>query len=353
MSDPFSFFKERFAYGRSVIGNIKDFSVFDLEARPKRVFLREEAKELIEMLALYVLSKLSQSVLVLGLRGTGKTSNVLVAAEAAKVEDGATVFYVNLRTANTYTKIYTAFTGRNGRGLSWSELLDDIVEACSQPPCIVVLDDLLYSLSRRSKAFTVVVTQDYHFEEKLSESVKSSLLPHILFFREYQQRELYEILKLRAEDGLAEWDDAALRHLAALVARDFRGDARVAIRALYYLGLNAKWGEGDIQRALSLASKEIERDALEKLLFKDLVVLFFVTKDEDTVEAYAHAEQFLRDHGLSMSKPTFFKTLSYLQGLGLIFLAKKKANRSYTYEVKHLLADPDVVSQILEKHLRT
>jgi len=54
-----------------------------------------------------------------------------------------------------------------------------------------------------------------------------------------------------------------------------------------------------------------------------------------------------------MSKPTFFKTLSYLQGLGLIFLAKKKANRSYTYEVKHLLADPDVVSQILEKHLRT
>jgi len=338
--------------------------VFELDAKPRRVFVREEMKQIINYLAYYLISKVPESVLVLGFRGTGKTASVLASVDAAGNKGGGTVFYVNMREARTVNEVYGVFTGKKGRGLSSSELLTEITKLCASPPSFVVLDeadfafpkmldDLLYSLTRRTKAFVIMVSQDLHLFEKLSESVKSSLLPHILFFREYQQRELYEILKLRAEDGLAEWDDAALRHLAALVARDFRGDARVAIRALYYLGLNAKWGEGDIQRALSLASKEIERDALEKLLFKDLVVLFFVTKDEDTVEAYAHAEHFLRDHGLSMSKPTFFKTLSYLQGLGLIFLAKKKANRSYTYEVKHLLADPDVVSQILEKHLRT
>jgi len=99
-----------------------------------------------------------------------------------------------------------------------------------------MIDELLFALSRRTQSFTVIVAQNFRFLERLSDSVRSSLLPRVLIFKEYTQDELYQILKMRAEDGLLSHDDVSLRLLSALVARDYRGDARVAIRALFYLG---------------------------------------------------------------------------------------------------------------------
>jgi len=85
-------------------------------------------------------------------------------------------------------------TLRIGRGLSSSELLSGIVRACATPPVFIVLDDadfaenemideLLFALSRRTQSFTVIVAQNFRFLERLSDSVRSSLLPRVLIFQ--------------------------------------------------------------------------------------------------------------------------------------------------------------------------
>jgi cell division control protein 6 len=363
MEDPEKLLEKSLGKIKQETGIIKDFSVFELDAKPRRVFVREEMKQIINYLAYYLISKVPESVLVLGFRGTGKTASVLASVDAARNKGGGMVFYVNMREARTMNEVYGVFTGKTGRGLSSSELLTEITKLCASPPSFVVLDeadfafpkmldDLLYSLTRRTKAFVIMVSQDLHLFEKLSDSVRSSLQPHVLFFREYTQEELYEILKLRAEDGLTEWDDTALRLLSALVTKDYRGDARVAIRALYY---TAKWGKGwgsdVVENAVKEAVKDIERDTVNRLSVRDLITLLSVVEAEDTASAYSKASEMLSKIGFSNSKPTFFRTLSYLQSLGLIVLVKKKVNKTYTFEAKSLLSDPSIVREALERAL--
>ncbi len=56
---------------------------------------------------------------------------------------------------------------------------------------------------------------------------------------------------------------------------------------------------------------------------------------------------FLRE----VSKSTFFRSVSYLQNIGLITLIKKKIGRYYTMESQILLSDATIVSGELRKRL--
>ncbi len=183
------------------------------------------------------------------------------------------------------------------------------------------------------------------------ESVKSSLQPDHIVFHEYSADEIREILKMRAKEGLNEYDKEALGLLSALLVRDYRSDARIGIKALEILGRINIWDEDSIITALKQAYVEVEGETLKNLGDRDLLILAALIKNQDTNKAYVEVSA--SNHLLlrGVSKSTFFQSVNYLQNLGLITLIKKKIGRYYTMESQILLSDESIVNAELRKRL--
>lgn len=94
-------------------------------------------------------------------------------------------------------------------------------------------------ITRRTKANLILLTQKvYWYENMNDERVKSSLHPDHIVFHEYSTEETWEILGMRAKEGLNEYDKEALGRLAALLVRDYTGDERIGMKSLEILGRN-------------------------------------------------------------------------------------------------------------------
>ena len=74
-------------------------------------------------------------------------------------------------------------------------------------------------------------------------------------------------------------------------------------------------------------------------------------RNQDSNKAYAEVSCSDNIFLKGMSKSTFFRTVNYLQNLGLITLIKKKVGRYYTVESQTLLSDESIVSVELRKRL--
>jgi cell division control protein 6 len=185
---------------------------------------------------------------------------------------------------------------------------------------------------------------------RIDESTYSSLLPLKLYFADYKPEEIYQILKMRAEDGLYKWDDEALRRIAALIVRDYRSDTRIAIKALLKLAISDKWNDENVKRAVEEASREVEALTLNELRNRDLITLYIVLKIRETSKAYPVFNTYMAKYeGRFLTKPVFFRTLNYLQNLGLITQVKKRAGRSYTIEIDPLIDEKTVEKEIHER----
>ena len=191
----------------------------------------------------------------------------------------------------------------------------------------------------------------YWYKNMNDESVKSSLQPDHIVFHEYSTEEIREILKMRAKEGLNEFDKESLGLLSALLVRDYRSDARIGIKALEILGRNNKWDEDSAITALKQAYVEVEGETLKNLGDRDLLILAALIKNQDTNKAYSEVSA--SNHLLlrGVSKSTFFQSVNYLQNLGLVTLIKKKIGRYYTMESQILLSDESIVNAELRKRL--
>jgi len=158
-------------------------------------------------------------------------------------------------------------------------------------------------------------------------------------------------LKMRAKEGLNEFDKESLGLLSALLVRDYRSDARIGIKALEILGRNNRWDEDSVATALKQAYIEVEGETLKNLGDRDLLILAALIKNQDTNKAYSEVS--VSNHLLlrGVSKSTFFQSVNYLQNLGLVTLIKKKIGRYYTMESQILLSDESIVSGELRKRL--
>lgn len=99
--------------------------------------------------------------------------------------------------------------------------------------------DLLYLLARSANNYMAVLLSNHpRFLSRLDESIRSSLQPEMVHFRNYNAIEVRQILEDRAQLGLRKAPHALLGQIAALTARTTNSDVRVAIKTLYYLALD-------------------------------------------------------------------------------------------------------------------
>jgi len=204
--------------------------------------------------------------------------------------------------------------------------------------------DFLYHLTRSTRASIMLLAQNVQVSKRIDDATYSSFLPTKVYFKEYGADELYQILRMRAEDGLNEWDDATLKLVAAVMARDYRGDARIAIRALFRVAVSNAWRDEERARmAVAEASREVEEMSLRELKDHNLLVLYAVSKARETNKAYNIFNEYARTvQHRAYSKTAFFRALNHLQNLGLITQVKKRVGRYFTIEVDLLIDEKKV-----------
>lgn len=130
-------------------------------------------------------------------------------------------------------------------------------------PFVLILDNIdrlepkdidfsLYNLCDLRKTGLVCIGYSMDFLQKLEDRVKSRLNPRIIECPAYSRKELFHILKERAEHGLEKhnWDDRILKKIVGLA----NGDARMAIQTLRNA---ANYAENEKSPRIKI--KELER----------------------------------------------------------------------------------------------
>ena len=357
--NPKSFMAAKLTSRAKETSNMKNAQAFNIGYTPNEILIRTELERVTDDLADYVNLGLPRHIIIYGSKGSGKTLSALIMAKALRDTKAVPYFYINVRENPTSTKIYRNIARLFGKGHEVEEVrsrCDSMLSGKS----LLILDeidflqdyDVLYHITRHTKANLILLTQKvYWYKNMNDESVKSSLQPDHIVFHEYSADEIREILKMRAKEGLNEYDKEALGLLSALLVRDYRSDARIGIKALEILGRINIWDEDSIITALKQAYVEVEGETLKNLGDRDLLILAALIKNQDTNKAYSEVS--VSDHLLlrGVSKSTFFQSVNYLQNLGLVTLIKKKIGRYYTMESQILLSDESIVNAELRKRL--
>ena len=339
---------------------IKDFRVFDFNYIPEQPLMRDEAKPLIDALLRYTATGIPNHLLIFGSRGSGKTLMVKYASQLLGQHDhkpGLTFAYANCRHHNTSFKILAKLLNARPRGCSLDELWDRF---CRQHAgqVVFVLDevdlisdkdrnkDILYLISRSSENYmAVLLSNNPRFLSNLDESIRSTLQPELLHFRNYNAKEILEILKDRARSGIVKPPRQALPQIAALTARNTNSDVRVAIKTLYYLALEPRV---NVTELFERARRDIVRDVLADLNDRNLLILRAAAKvSMPYVKAvYQQYRELSRQlHEEPFSYVYFYANLSFLQSLGLILLLSTKVGRTYTNRIQ-VLFDAELLAAI-------
>ena len=334
---------------------IRDFRVFDFNYIPDQPVMRDEVRPLVDACLRYLRTGIANNLFVFGGRGSGKTLMVRYVGHLLDTQQNAAVLYVNCRTHNTSFKILANLLGVRPRGFSIDELWHRFSDAHPER-LILVLDevdlisdkdrhkDLLYLLARSPNNYmTILLSNHPKFLTRLDESIRSSLQPEMIHFRNYDANEICEILIDRAKQGLRELPRATLPEIAALTARTTNSDVRVAIKSLYYWALTPKTSVRDL---FENARRDVLRDVVTDLSDQSLLILRasldcpepFVKR---VYEAYCRACS--AQHETPFSYVHFYSSLSYLQSIGLILLLSTKVGRTYTNRLQ-LLVDSELLA---------
>lgn len=358
--DPKAFMAKILEETSKELANLKNDEVFDASYIPNKIMMREEANELAKAIGEYAYSGVPNPLLIYGAKGSGKTLIALTLANNVKTNTNTNIFYVNAQENSNSKKIYRKITNMKSKSQSIEEVRDAFDKKI-KGKAIIILDEvdfltdyeILYHVSRYTHADLIMLTSKVFWYKDLADaSVRSSLLPEQIYFRDYNSNEIAEILLSRAEDGLNNYDEGSIRLLSASVVKDYASDARMGIEALRLVGRANKWDEEYVKKALKLANKKIEKQSLVNLNDRDLLVLASLINNEDTIYAYNQIRAMDYPAVKGISKSTFFQSSHHLQNLGLITLTKKKLNQTYTMEAPTLLSDPLLVSMELKRRFQ-
>ncbi|MBK8270286.1 MAG: hypothetical protein IPK83_19120 [Planctomycetes bacterium] len=203
--------------------------------------------------------------------------------------------------------------------------------------------DILYLLARSPKNYmTVLLSNHPKFISKLDESVRSSLQPEMLHFRNYDAKEILDILQDRARAGLHTFQESDLAQIAALTARSTNSDVRVAIKTLYHVAMEEAT---HIEGVFNRARRDLLMDVLNDLNDRNFLILQAAseTREPFVKDVYARYRRLSREAGDEpFSYVYFYSSLSYLQSIGLILLLSTKVGRIYTNRIQ-LLLEPETL----------
>lgn len=342
---------------------IRDFRVFDFNHIPEQPLMREEVKPVVDACLRYLKTGIPNHMFIFGSRGSGKTLMLKFIQRLLNKQPQAGVMYVNCRQHNTSFKILAHLLGVRPRGCSLDELWMRFCLAHAGP-LIFILDevdlmsdkdrhkDILYLLARAPNSYMAVLLSNHpKFLSRLDESIRSSLQPETIHFRNYDADQVRAILEDRARAGLHEWSESTLARIAALTVSTTNADVRVAIKALYYLALEHS---DDVHTVFERARRDLIVDVLADLNDQNLLILMAIAESPEPFvkTVYERYRQLaLQYHEEPFSYVHFYTSLSYLQSIGLILLLSTQVGRTYTNRLE-LLFDPGLLHSIWETRLQ-
>ena len=336
---------------------ITNYSVFDFNYIPDEPLMREEVKPVVDACLRYLKTGIANHLFLFGSRGSGKTLMIKYIQRLLTKRENVDVLYVNCRPHNTSFKVLAHLLGVRPRGCSLDELWARFTELYGRR-LILVLDevdllsdkdrhkDILYLLARSANNYmTILLSNHPKFLNRLDESIRSSLQPELVHFRNYDAHEVLEILRDRARLGLRHASQAMLAQIAALTARTTNSDVRVALKTLYYAALEQN---ENVQQVFDRARRDLLRDVLADLNDQNLLILKAAaeTPEPFVKEIYTCYRRLSHEESEQpFSYVYFYTSLSYLQSVGLILLLSTKVGRTYTNRIQ-LLFDPALLEAI-------
>jgi cell division control protein 6 len=265
----------------------RDERVFEIDYVPETFKHRETQMETLQYaLRPAVRGSRPLNAVVRGPPGTGKTTSVLKLFDELATRSGIHTVRVNCQVNSTryavFSQLFRSMFDYEppASGISFKSLFEDITDELveNDDVLVVALDDVnylfyeneasdsLYSLLRAheeqggARVGVIVISSDPDLDvmDELDSRVQSVFRPEDVYFNVYDEREIYDILRARADRGFHDGvlDDDTLSYVAELTADS--GDLRVGIDLLRRAGLNAE------MRASRVVEREDVDDAYEK-----------------------------------------------------------------------------------------
>jgi cell division control protein 6 len=285
-----------------------------------------------------------------GKSGTGKTSCVkFLINQLTEHSPSVLPVYVNCwenpTKAAIYNKIIEAMElPLPRRGLSADELLERVLQYIKNynKPVLLVLDELdglkqqelLYIIGRANEKQGVLfgiigISNNPQFISKLDPRTRSSLRFSDLEFKEYNEEQLFAILKDRAMLGLSpnSWDERLLRKIARNVDD---GSARVALEHLWKAAKHAE-NKGaskiSLQHLADSAEEENIREGARVSGTESKIIEVLKGGRITTNELYDLLES-------DKSKRHFMNYLVQLEKKGIIILEEQTVGNGERYKPK-------------------
>ncbi len=266
----------------------RDERVFEIDYVPETFYHREEQRDgLTYALRPAVRGSRPLNVMARGPPGTGKTTAILKLFDELRGQSGVNVARVNCQVDSTRYAVFSRLFEEMFNyepptsGISFKKLFGQITETLVEDDevLVVALDDVnylfyeneasdtLYSLLRAHEAHSgakigvILVSSDLDLNiiEELDTRVQSVFRPEEIYFPNYDEPEIVDILQERVDRGFHEGvcGPTVLDRVAELTAES-GGDLRVGIDLLRRAGLNAE------MRASTQVEQEDVEAAYEK-----------------------------------------------------------------------------------------
>ena len=252
----------------------KDESKLDMNYIPEKLPYREKELSLLSQLFLTLLThpnSISRKVLITGKTGIGKTVTIklfgmLLEEVGIKRSVSIKVIHVNCRKERTNYKVLikiirTLNSNFPKRGYSLQDLIETMNEILNQHNLhlLIVLDelcylinnggDLVYSLTRVNddsinslqRLSIIGIVRDISCLNNLDVSTLSTLQRNIIKFNSYTEKQIFDIIKYRAELSLKEntFSDEIIKGISEIVINN--GDIRQGLNLLWKSAKIAKY----------------------------------------------------------------------------------------------------------------
>lgn len=345
--------------------NYKNPTVFEekTEIHPDYFYQREQIKPLIVRIIEFLRFKIAHQAIVMGPRGTGKTSVTKYLLQEINKKDKYDVNFVYYN-CNGILDSYNVMKGILGtkKNLSRDRVLEDFKEWAKGLKCqtVIILDELdkikddtvLYYLTRDSafiKVMTIMITKTPRFYNSLSADVKSSMNEETIIFDSYNTDEMVGILTKRAEAGLHKFDKTVLMNIAVATIYKANGDVRVGMKVMNHFFKNEDFPRSEETDKGPRVSKELkeeinnvaekEYENLKKHYLMNLselkkLVLYFCSIHKTSGHAYTA----LNEKAFStISRPHFLKIVDELVHMDLISAVKGRQGKVPAYFFDNVL----------------
>lgn len=330
---------------------IKNPLFFSDDFIPNEIKFREEQKNKIIFSTSYFIKGVkNNNLFLIGATGTGKTLlmkyiskglSIYLMKEKYKTE----IVYVNCKMINSKEKDYyillkiyeKLLNNKLKTGLKRIDILEGIRRFLNDEgyKIILILDegdflfkdnpDFLYDLLRNEEQsdqkniMSIIISNNVSFLDNIDQRIRSSLSSVMkIKFPPYDSLQLFEILKERAINGLTEGsiNEELLKYISAKVAKEFGGDARVAINILKNSALIAeskgkeKIEKEDIEESIENADFNIISTILDILNRNQKIILLSLLLKQADKKDFVSTEELYEEY-LKLSEKLGDKPLDY------------------------------------------